>query len=421
MIANILFFIHYALLLVFGVTLSAAFAGVRPIRKNVLIFGGICIFSGLLQILLFGFFGEETVWKLYPFVCHLPILLMLLFGYRRRLSTALAAIASAYLCCQPANWFGVVLQGFSVSPAAERLLRIVILITVGSVAVFHLAGYLSRLYRKDDKSVWIFGIIPILFYIFDYVMGVYSDTFVAHSQVAAQFLAFFLCVSYMLFCVVYYREHEQMADAQRKEHLIQITLEQQAKELEAVRRSEHEIRLLRHDMRLMLNSLSLYISQGELENAQKLIAHYAAQVESTSIHRYCENDMLNYLLSEYAAKCQKQDIVFTPVLELTDQLPDEIKLSTILSNALDNAINAQKELPAEGRKIRLMLKTSGGKLLLSVKNPIASPPIFVDGLPISRRPGHGYGTQSIRWLTEQLGGNCQFTVEEDRFILRVVI
>ena len=95
--------------------------------------------------------------------------------------------------------------------------------------------------------------------------------------------------------------------------------------------------------------------------------------------------------------------------------------SSILSNALDNALDAQKELPQESRSVRLMLKTSGEKLLLSVENPIAAAPRFADGLPVSKKERHGYGTQSIRYMTERLGGKWQFSVKESTFILKVII
>ena len=68
-----------------------------------------------------------------------------------------------------------------------------------------------------------------------------------------------------------------------------------------------------------------------------------------------------------------------------------------------------------------MLKKFDGKLLLSVKNPFKDMPSFVDGIPSTDEKGHGYGTQSIRYMTDKLGGKCQFTVQNNLFVLRVVI
>ena len=68
-----------------------------------------------------------------------------------------------------------------------------------------------------------------------------------------------------------------------------------------------------------------------------------------------------------------------------------------------------------------MIKNNSGKTLLCVKNRFKETPVFQDGLPITSRRGHGYGSQSIRYATEKLRGNCQFVVEDDWFVLRVVV
>lgn len=39
----------------------------------------------------------------------------------------------------------------------------------------------------------------------------------------------------------------------------------------------------------------------------------------------------------------------------------------------------------------------------------------------SSKEGHGFGTQSIRYVTEKLNGNFQFSVKDDWFILRVIL
>jgi len=92
-----------------------------------------------------------------------------------------------------------------------------------------------------------------------------------------------------------------------------------------------------------------------------------------------------------------------------------------LSNALDNALNAQQTLRESERCIEVMLRTKNKRLLLSVQNPFGRKPVFVDGIPVTERTGHGYGTKSICYMTERLGGECQFTTEGNTFILRVMI
>lgn len=182
-----------------------------------------------------------------------------------------------------------------------------------------------------------------------------------------------------------------------------------------------ETSLLRHDMRLLLSNLALSIEKDDKEASLKMISGFVTQVEAASVHRYCKNDTINYVLASFEGKCRVQQIDFCVTIELNELSVDEMMFSSIVSNALDNALNAQRELPPADRKITLMLKDSDGKLLLSVKNTFNGTPVFIDGLPTTNRKGHGYGTQSIRYMTEKLGGKCQFSTHDNIFILRVVL
>lgn len=420
MINSILFIAHYALILLFGIVLSAAFAYIRFSKKNTFLFLGLFVLCGALQLLIYLLFSEQLVWMLYPLITHLPITLLLCIHYRKRLSTALAAVTTAYLFCQPAKWFGLLFRWLTNSYTAEQAIRIIVLLVVAAITLRYLSPFLAELYRKDNRSVFIFGIVPMVYYLFDYTANIYTNLWLNSNRVAIEFLPFFLCVIYTLFCVVYFKEYERKNEAERKEHIIHLTLEQQAKEFEAIKHSEQEVRLLRHDMRLFLNNLSYCIAEDP-DTAQKMISSFTASVEATSIHRYCETPTINYILSDCAAKCQKSHISFSATVEIGLLPVDEIMFCTILSNALDNALNAQEGVPEEDRSIKVLLKTLDERLLLSVKNSFGTAPIFVDDMPVTKKSGHGYGTKSIQYMAERLGGNCQFTIEDQRFVLRVVI
>ena len=416
-----LFFFNYALLLLFGICLSAAFVGIRFSRQNVFVFSALFVLSGLVQLLLFFIVGEQIVWKLYPLIVHVPTLLVLCLHFRKRLPAAIAALTAAYLCCQPAKWFGLFTESLSGNQTVGLIFRIAVLLILGFLAITRLAAYISALYSKDTKNVWIFGIVPMVYYIFDYTTGIYGDLWVKNSQIVFEFTPFILCIVHLIFCTVYYREYEQKAEAKRKEQMIRMLIEQQSRELEAMKRSEQEIRMVRHDIRLLMNNLSVCIDENDHETARKLISGYGARVDATAIKRYCENDAVNYVLASYETRCRELNVNFIINVNMGAMLLDEAELISILSNALDNALNAQQDLPADMRSIRLMMKTSVEKLLISVKNPYKTAPVFVDGLPVSSKPGHGYGVQSIRYMTEQLGGNCLFSLKDGMFVLQIVL
>ena len=421
MIEQILFFIHSGMLLVFGVFLSGAFCGIKFNKKNIALLLGFCAFSGALQVLLLAFCSEEFVWEMYPLISHLPLFLLLYFVYRKKASTAIVSICTAYLCCQPAKWVGIVVNNVFKDASAEYISKIITLVFVFIILFFSLSAYISEIFNKDSKSVFIFGITPIVYYLFDYMSAIYTDFWTSKIHEAAEFLSFFLCVIFLVFCFTYHKEYEQKADAQRKEQIIRMTVEEQKKELEAVKRSEKAIRIMRHDMRHFLANLSTCIDNDDKITAKKMISSYVENIDSTVVKTYCKNTTVNYILSSFAEKCREEKIDFSCNVEASEIVCDETMLSTVISNALDNAINAQKLLPESERKINVMIKNHNEKLLISVKNPFSKKPVFINDMPVSDKKGHGYGTQSIVYLTERMGGNCKFAVEENKFVLRVII
>lgn len=109
-------------------------------------------------------------------------------------------------------------------------------------------------------------------------------------------------------------------------------------------------------------------------------------------------------------------------MKIKENLPcSEVDFSSILSNGLENSIQAVLNVEQDRRIITLDLHMSNDKMLLSIKNPYSQEPEFIDDIPVTDRKGHGLGTQSIKYITEKLNGNCQFTANNGVFALRVVV
>ena len=422
MIEQALFIIHGTLLLLFGAFLSGAFAGIRlNVPANVLRLLGICALSGAFQIITYVLFQEDAVWKLYPVITHLPLLLFLVIVYHKSFATSLISVFTAYLFCQQVKWFGVLAFSITDSVIAEYLVRICSIIIVACLTLKYLVSYLAKIYNKDRRSICIFGIMPATYYLFDYATMIYTNLWLNNNRIVAEFLPFFFGIMYMIFCILYCSENEEKILAEHKAELIRITAEQQKKEIEAIRRNEHEIRLLRHDMRLFLSSIAICLEQNRSEEAKEMLSSYISRIENTRMEHFCNIDAIDYVLADFAAKCKSNHVDFIHTIEIADFKLDKNIFASVLSNALDNALNAQKELPFDSRKIKLVLRTANQKLLLSVENPFSQKPVFSDGIPVSQKKGHGYGTQSIRYMTERLNGKCQFSVQDDLFVLKVII
>lgn len=205
MLNTVFSMLHSAVVLLFEVYLSVAFAGICMNRKNILLSLALCAFSGILQIIAYSAFSDELVWKPYPIIAHLPLAVLLMIVYRKRAATTLAAIFTAYLCCQPSKWSGILMFSLTESSIAEYSVRIVVLAAVAVVTLKFIAPYLAEIFTRDTRSSCIFGIIPAVYYVFDYVMVIYTGFWLENNRIVAEFLPFF-CVSFLCFFALFTTE-----------------------------------------------------------------------------------------------------------------------------------------------------------------------------------------------------------------------
>ena len=115
-------------------------------------------------------------------------------------------------------------------------------------------------------------------------------------------------------------------------------------------------------------------------------------------------------------------IAFHTQVAAPKDLPcSEMIFCAILSNILENAMNAVKDLSLENRRIELHIFEKMNHLMLLEKNPAPVPPVFSDGIPVTRRSGHGLGVKSIIYYVESQQGQYQFFMEGTDFAVRIIL
>ena len=414
--------LHHAVTLLFGVYISAAFLGIRMSRRNILILFGFSAAVGVISTLSYVFFGEAFTAQIYPLIIHLPLILFLTLVYKNTALRCVLAVLTAYLCCQISKWAGLVLLSITETEWVYYSVRIITTIVVFAVLVRYVSNAAAQLIKKPTGALLIFAILPFTYYLFDYGTGVYTELIYSGKKVVSEFLGFALSIAYLLFLLIYFKQYEEKREAEQRSRLLEMQQVQTQKEIEAQKRSANAVSLLRHDMRHFCAAISAYIDDGEYDKAKEYIGEIVSYVDRTALHKFCKNETVNMILSSYENVMEENTIDFSPSICIPERLSvSDVDLTSILSNALENAINAVLPLETGKRHIALHLRMDDGKLLLSLKNTFAEKPIMRDGIPHSNKAGHGFGTQSIRYVTEKLKGNCQFSVKDDWFILRVIL
>ena len=418
----VLWAIHHATTLLFGVFASAALCGVELNRRHALELVVAAILTGTAFSIANTVGDELFARQAYPLVVHLPLIIYLCARYRLSPLLAALGVTSAYLSCQFSNWMGIAAFAATDSQIAYYLARIVTTAAVFIVLLHWARDIGPRLAIKSPTELEILLILPLVYYIFDYATNVYTTLFHSGSVVTVEFLAFALCAFYLMFLAVYLREYEAKEVAERERWMLETRDSAAIKELEAWRQSGRELSILRHDMRHFLRGLAILIEDGHIDEALERIDQLCETNDRTAVRRYCANETVNIVLSSFSSDINKHGIT----ADLRAAVPETVRVSdadlfSVLSNALENAIIAASAAPEGKRFVDLDLRLEDGQLLLLVSNTFGRAPRMVDGMPVNQHAGHGFGTKSIKLAVERMNGNCQFRINGDRFELRAVM
>ena len=97
---------------------------------------------------------------------------------------------------------------------------------------------------------------------------------------------------------------------------------------------------------------------------------------------------------------------------------------SLLSNLIDNSIEAVEKLDKEHRRIFLKINRVGGYTIISVSN-YTNKPVEVHGLlaKTTKKDAkmHGYGMRSIKQVVERYDGEMSLENKDGTFITKIMI
>ncbi|WP_297999452.1 sensor histidine kinase [uncultured Phascolarctobacterium sp.] len=413
---------HFILTLIYGVILSAAFVGMERTKANYMKLGYFTVISAILQFLTFEYLGNARALQLYPLLIHVPLIIFLSYMYKVSYYSSTLAVSMGYLCCQLTKWLGMVGVLFIPEQWFYYAVRIAVTLPLLALLVYYVSPSFAMLVRLPWRELVTLGLMPCVYYIYDYITTVYTKLLYSGNPVIAEFLGFFLCIVYIIFLYIFAHEYLAKKELEIQNKLIEIKVNSTLHELTQTRQMQQQLSIMRHDMRHFMSTARTLIQQGKYAEALQYLGEEQSELESTILQRYCTHEYINAIIIKYSDKCRLKKISFQTEVKLAEILPcSELSFSAILDNALENAWHAVCELPEEQAQISLSLKQNGGKLLLAVKNTYLQKPEFANDRPVSTRSGHGIGTRSIIYNCEKIGGQYQFSLEDKFFVLRIIV
>ena len=216
---------------IFGFFVSFLFSGVYLTKKNMLVLAPFTIIFSCTMAISIIMPNAALGWRIMPLLGHLPNLLFLLFYFKHRFSTSIASICTAFLMCMVPRMFFSLAEPLMPDILIVKMLFFELFIAATFLFCMRISNTISAIFNKDNRSVYIFASIPILFYITNYFLELYTNFWTSSSPVITELFRFALCIVYMMFCIVYFKEYEEKKELSYKEQIINLSLDQQQKEI----------------------------------------------------------------------------------------------------------------------------------------------------------------------------------------------
>ncbi len=292
-----------------------------------------------------------------------------------------------------------------------------------------LTGALSKQYRRSETSLlrWIVLLsVPAITLLTFSVYQFYVENYPENSRIIAYIYLSCLGLVFtnILVFVLFGRLQKQM-DLKREKDMLASQLSLQSDSINRMETLYNRTRAFRHDIKNHILVMNMMAEQGHYEELKNYLQEMSGVIDESDYVRISGISAVDAILNEKMYEAQALDITTGfDVINLDKNNIAPLDLCIILSNALDNAIEANAKL--EDKSARwLKLKVHGNETfsVISVSNPVAgTPKTRADGTLATDkadRDAHGYGLRSIRNTAEKYKGELLAKAEDGVFTLVV--
>ncbi len=407
---------------IFGMILSASFCNIIWTWQKKLVLAGNMAVILLFQGMIYFWINSSVVEIIYPFITHLP-LIIILFILSRKFLWSVIAVLTAYLCCQLRRWLALLIVAiFSGNAALQDTAELILTLPILLLLLRLTSSSIRSVSHYTVFAQIQFGLVPALYYGFDYLTRIYTNLLLKGALVAVEFMPFVCSVAYLVFVVHVSESGQIRSRLEQTQELLNLQIEQAVREIKALRASQQKTKTYRHDLRHHMQYISSCIENKKFEQAQKYILEICSEIEKERLTAFCENEAANLIFSAFSERARNAGISMKINAAIPPSIPIlESDLCVLLSNALENALHACQQLdetkPASFIEVTAYQQKS--KLFIQIINSCDSEVMFNRGVPVTNTPGHGLGVRSICAIVDKYGGMYHFSLKDGTFILRV--
>ena len=296
-----------------------------------------------------------------------------------------------------------------------------------TAAAYYPATHAVRTMVEDDnfaQTWYVFWVLPLMFIALNLFMIPIYPTTLYTGRVLQGYIVLSIALLVLLFVfntIFLLMATSLNRNARLRQENQLLSLQQQR--YENLKTAIEEARQARHDMRHHLNHISMLAEENDMETLKAYLAQTVSRIPDLDM-RFCENRAADSVLGYYCALAKREGIPFSAQIDLPQTLPvDEIDMCLVLSNLLENALEASLRTVPARRWMKVNAYVHAERLLLmQVENACDGEIKETNGVfRSSKRKGNGIGIQSVRHIAEKNGGASTFAYQNGVFCAKIML
>lgn len=296
-----------------------------------------------------------------------------------------------------------------------------------TAAAYYPATHAVRTMVEDDnfaQTWYVFWVLPLMFIALNLFMIPIYPTTLYTGRVLQGYIVLSIALLVLLFVfntIFLLMATSLNRNARLRQENQLLSLQQQR--YENLKTAIEEARQARHDMRHHLNHISMLAEENDMEALKTYLAQTVSRIPDLDM-RFCENRAADSVLGYYCALAKREGIPFSAQIDLPQTLPvDEIDMCLVLSNLLENALEASLRTVPARRWMKVNAYVHAERLLLmQVENACDGEIKETNGVfRSSKRKGNGIGIQSVRHIAEKNGGASTFAYQNGVFCAKIML
>jgi len=210
-----------------------------------------------------------------------------------------------------------------------------------------------------------------------------------------------------------------------KVRTVDIQIELQRQNYKNLNNSFENYYAFKHDTRHHLLAIKSMIDAENYVAASEYLEKFNENEISQNIEILCKNFTVDSILKHYMSIAVKNDIKFKANLNIPEDINiDNLDLSIIIGNCVENAIDACNKIVGETQKyININAEIKGFNLILKIANSFHEKIVLDKGkIKTSKKlKGHGIGLSNVRKTVEKYNGFFDIKYSDIEFEVIIII